>query len=130
MRYIETDNEWQLQAAEASRINMNYIQPEDLRRAEKRHIEETTASRDALAATYKKNAIMPGHYARFKIEPIRFLVENFGPVILVGKIVKYVMRYDAKNGLEDLLKAKRMLEMLIEKTKGNEDWWKAPTDAP
>nr|WP_246771375.1 DUF3310 domain-containing protein [Aestuariivirga sp. YIM B02566] len=73
---------------------------------------------------------MPGHYARFKIEPIRFLVENFGPVILVGKIVKYVMRYDAKNGLEDLLKAKRMLEMLIEKTKGNEDWWKAPTDAP
>lgn len=67
---------------------------------------------------------LPSHYARFKIEPIRFLVENFGPVILVGKVVKYTMRYDAKNGLEDLRKAKRCLEMLIKHTEGDPDWWK------
>lgn len=66
---------------------------------------------------------LPSHYARFKIEPIRFLVENFGPVILVGKVVKYSMRYDAKNGLEDLKKARRCLDMLIKLTSGDPDWW-------
>jgi len=68
--------------------------------------------------------VLPAHYARFKIEPIRFLVENFGPVILVGKVVKYTMRYDAKNGQQDLAKAKRCLEMLQKYTQGDPDWWK------
>lgn len=67
---------------------------------------------------------LPAHYARYKIEPIRFLVENFGPVILVGKVVKYSMRYDAKNGLEDIAKAKRCLHMLDQFVRGNPDWWK------
>lgn len=66
----------------------------------------------------------PAHYARFKIEPIRFAVEN-NLNFLQSNILKYVMRYDAKNGLEDLRKASRCLDMLIEFTKGNEDWWKA-----
>tara|TARA_R100000315_G_scaffold53445_1_gene27200 strand:+ start:8197 stop:8403 length:207 start_codon:yes stop_codon:yes gene_type:complete len=35
-----------------------------------------------------------------------------------GNIIKYVTRYKAKNGLEDLKKAKWYLEKLIEKTKG------------
>lgn len=68
--------------------------------------------------------VLPAHYARYKIEPIRFLVENFGPVILVGKVVKYTMRYDAKNGMEDLRKAQRCLEMLIKYNSGDPDWWK------
>jgi hypothetical protein len=68
---------------------------------------------------------LPSHYARFKIEPIRFLVENFGPVILVGKVVKYVLRYDAKNGLEDIRKAKRCISMLEKFVMGDADWWKA-----
>lgn len=68
---------------------------------------------------------LPNHYARFKIEPIRFLVENFGAPILVGKIVKYSLRYDAKNGLEDLRKARRCMDMLIKFTEGDPDWWKA-----
>lgn len=64
----------------------------------------------------------PSHYARFKIEPIRFAVEN-NLNFLQANILKYVMRYDAKNGLEDLRKASRCLDMLIEFVKGNEDWW-------
>lgn len=67
--------------------------------------------------------VLPSHYARFKIEPIRFLVENFGPVILVGKVVKYTMRYDAKNGMEDLNKASRCLDMLKKYIAGDPDWW-------
>ena len=33
---------------------------------------------------------------------------------LEGNIIKYVTRYDKKNGLEDLYKAKHYLEKLIE----------------
>jgi len=33
----------------------------------------------------------------------------------VGNVIKYVMRYKDKNGLEDLQKAKRYLDMIIEK---------------
>lgn len=67
---------------------------------------------------------LPHHYARFKIEPVRFIVENFGPSFLIGNIIKYVMRFDAKNGDEDLAKAARYLQMLREFLKGNKDWWK------
>lgn len=66
---------------------------------------------------------LPAHYARFKIEPIRFLVENYGPCILAGKVIKYTMRYDAKNGMEDLQKAMRCLIMLQKYTAGDPDWW-------
>lgn len=70
--------------------------------------------------------VMPSHYARFPIEPIRFIEENrLSP--LQGKVVKYVVRYDAKNGLEDLLKAKRCLELLIRKVEGHLRWWTTET---
>lgn len=72
---------------------------------------------------------LPNHYARFKIEPIRFMVENLGPGILVGKVIKYTMRYDAKNGMEDLKKAKRCIELLIKFTAGDPDWWQRDTEA-
>jgi hypothetical protein len=70
------------------------------------------------------NVVLPEHYARFKIEPIRFCIENN----LNGfqfNIVKYIMRWDAKNGLEDLSKAQRYLEMFIKFVKKDPDWWKA-----
>ncbi len=67
---------------------------------------------------------LPKHYARFEIEPIRFIVENFGPTWIVGNIIKYIMRYDAKNGPEDIKKAKRYLDMLEKYNAGDKDWWK------
>lgn len=70
----------------------------------------------------------PSHYARFKIEPIRFAMEN-NLSFLQANILKYIMRYDAKNGLEDLRKASRCLDMLIEFVKGNEDWWQKRSTA-
>ncbi len=68
---------------------------------------------------------LPKHYARFTIEPIRFSIENN----LNGfqfNILKYIMRYDAKNGVEDLKKAQRYLEMFIKFVNEDPDWWKAP----
>lgn len=63
----------------------------------------------------------PAHYARFKVEPIYFIGENeLG--FLEGNVVKYVLRHDAKNGVEDLKKARRYLDMLIAKKEGDPAW--------
>lgn len=54
----------------------------------------------------------PKHYRQGKIEPWDFIIsQKMG--FLEGNIVKYITRYKAKNGLEDLLKAKTYLERLI-----------------
>ena len=66
---------------------------------------------------------LPPHYAAFQIEPIRFAQEN-SLDFLQSNIIKYVVRWKLKNGLEDLAKAKRCLEMYIRYAEGNQDWWK------
>ena len=54
----------------------------------------------------------PAHYARFSIEPLDFIkANNFN--FLVGNVIKYVCRYDMKNGLEDLRKAREYLDHII-----------------
>lgn len=58
----------------------------------------------------------PAHYARFVIEPVTFVLANKLPYD-VGNVVKYVCRYDAKNGVEDLEKAKRYVEIIIERVR-------------
>jgi hypothetical protein len=55
----------------------------------------------------------PTHYTRWKIEPITFIMDNELP-FWMGNVIKYILRADAKNGLEDLYKAKRYLEIRIE----------------
>lgn len=58
----------------------------------------------------------PTHYARYVIEPVTFIGANKLPFD-VGNAIKYLCRYDAKNGLEDLEKAKRYVEIVIERVK-------------
>lgn len=58
----------------------------------------------------------PNHYARYVIEPVTFIGANKLPFD-VGNVIKYVCRYDAKNGIEDLEKAKRYVEIVIERVK-------------
>ena len=61
------------------------------------------------------DAITPHHYTRFTIQPITFISENHLD-FLTGNVIKYVCRHDAKNGLEDLMKARRYLDELITRT--------------
>jgi hypothetical protein len=58
------------------------------------------------------NKISPDHYAKYKIEPISFIVENELDYCQ-GNIIKYIMRYKDKNGLEDLYKAEWYIKELI-----------------
>lgn len=79
---------------------------------------------NAEALSSRKDAVvLPKHYARFEIEPIRFICEN-NLNFFQGNIVKYILRWDAKNGLEDLKKAKRYLEMFIKWVEKDPDWWR------
>jgi hypothetical protein len=83
----------------------------------------------ALSPTVSRNAapvgetvVLPKHYTRFQIEPIRFIGEN-KLNFFQGNIVKYILRYDAKNGLEDVRKAKRYCRMFELYLEGYPDWW-------
>lgn len=77
-----------------------------------------------VLAQGKDAVTLPEHYARFAIEPIRFICEN-DLNFFQGNIVKYILRHDAKNGLEDLKKAQRYLTMFIRFIEQDPDWWKA-----
>ena len=52
-------------------------------------------------------------YTQFAIQPIDFIMENKLD-FLEGNIIKYVLRYKAKGGVEDLHKARVYLEWMIE----------------
>lgn len=67
---------------------------------------------------------LPPHYARFVIEPIRFICENRLD-FFQGNIVKYILRHDAKNGLEDIDKVIRYATMYKRFLAKDPDWWRA-----
>lgn len=53
----------------------------------------------------------PDHYD-YKIQPVDFIMENQIP-FCEGNIIKYICRWRAKNGREDLLKARHYIDILI-----------------
>ena len=75
---------------------------------------------DVLNIAYEmENNINPNHYKQGKVECIDAIesattnktgIEAF----YVGNIIKYLWRYESKNGLEDIKKAKWYLDKLIE----------------
>ena len=71
--------------------------------------------------TFKEgDALSPLHYARWEIEPLEFIARNRLD-FLRGNIIKYIMRYDAKNGVEDLRKAQVYLTRLIAQASKEEE---------
>lgn len=67
----------------------------------------------------KDSATEPPHYKNLAIDTLELMSVNFSDEaymgFLEGNVLKYVMRYKMKNGLEDLIKAQRYLEILIER---------------
>lgn len=64
----------------------------------------------------------PDHYSRWKIEPLEFIMEN-GIDFVRGNIIKYVMRYDQKDGIDDLIKARTYLNRLIAQVESKPEYW-------
>jgi hypothetical protein len=54
-----------------------------------------------------------GDHYQMPIQPVEFIHKN-GLGFIAGNVVKYVVRYKQKNGIEDLKKASHYLDMLIE----------------
>ena len=53
------------------------------------------------------------HYKELKIQPVEFIHAN-GIGYFEGNVIKYVTRWRAKNGIEDLKKARHYIDLLIE----------------
>ena len=64
-------------------------------------------------ASIPSDGISPEHYSQFEIEPFDFIHKN-GLGFAEGNVIKYVCRWREKNGVEDLRKAIRYIELLID----------------
>ena len=53
------------------------------------------------------------HYKEMKIQPVEYAMAN-GLNICEANVVKYISRHRRKGGLQDLEKAKHMIDLLIE----------------
>ena len=53
------------------------------------------------------------HYKQYKIQPIEFIVANKLDFIQ-GCVIKYICRFDKKNGVEDLEKIKHYRDLQIQ----------------
>ena len=56
------------------------------------------------------------HYLKYKIQPVEFIIKN-NIGFVEGNIIKYILRFKEKGGVQDLLKAKHYIELLIDSTK-------------
>ena len=58
------------------------------------------------------------HYSNLAIEPIDFITaNNLG--FCEGNVIKYISHWKAKNGIEDLKKARWYIDFLIEVENGS-----------
>ena len=67
--------------------------------------------RATLKATDKQ--IGGKHYKEYKIQPIEFIVKNKLSFIQ-GCVIKYICRFENKNGIEDLEKIKHYCDLQIQ----------------
>jgi hypothetical protein len=73
---------------------------------------------ETINSTELPESISPAHYTSFAIPPNEYITAN-NLEWEVGNCIKYVSRYHLKNGKEDLLKAIKYIEMLIERKYGD-----------
>lgn len=76
---------------------------------------------DEDAGQGSSSTYRPEHYAKWEMEPWTFIMLNNIP-FAEGNVIKYIMRWRSKNGLEDLQKARRIIDMLIEMETNREDY--------
>ncbi len=77
---------------------------------------------DDVSLFLPDNVMHPVYYARWTMEPIEFIAINNLPWWLAN-VIKYTMRFDAKDGLQDLYKARSYLEMKIKELEGVKRFW-------
>jgi hypothetical protein len=71
--------------------------------------------KEQFMKSYKKQ-VGGSHYKKYKIQPVEFIVKN-NIGFCEGNVIKYVLRFKEKGGVQDLEKAKHYIELLIDSTK-------------
>ena len=72
--------------------------------------------KDALEKAFPEEKQIGGKHYKMKIQPWTFIRENnLNP--FQANVIKYAVRYEKKNGIEDYEKAKHCIELLIEHAK-------------
>lgn len=66
-----------------------------------------------------KSQVGGSHYTNMTIQPIEYIHAN-GIPYMEANVIKYVSRWKAKNGIEDLRKARHYIDLLIEMELKNE----------
>lgn len=66
-----------------------------------------------------KKQVGGNHYIQMAIQPLDFIVAN-NLNFCQGNVIKYVTRYQFKNGIEDLEKARHYIDVLIEQEMTND----------
>ncbi|WP_376706620.1 DUF3310 domain-containing protein [Listeria booriae] len=93
-----------------------FVENNQITKAPFSHARETYP--DVAVIKYKANDNVnnPNHYTAGGIETLDYIKAkvNDYPSYVVGNIIKYITRYEHKNGLEDLKKAQFYLDDLIE----------------
>lgn len=73
----------------------------------------------------KDSVTEPPHYKNLAIDTLELMSVNFSDEaymgFLEGNVLKYVMRYKMKNGVQDLRKAQYYLELLINRQEMREE---------
>jgi hypothetical protein len=64
-----------------------------------------------------KKQVGGNHYKNYKIQPVEFIIKN-NIGFVEGNIIKYILRFKEKGGVQDLEKAKHYIELLIDSSKG------------
>ena len=64
-----------------------------------------------------KKQVGGNHYLKYKISPVEFIIKN-NIGFVEGNIIKYILRFKEKGGVQDLLTAKHYIELLIDLSKG------------
>lgn len=81
---------------------------------------EATSEHRASQSKPSSTQVGGSHYASMKIQPFAYIHAN-GIGFAEGCVIKYVSRWKAKGGIEDLKKARHFLDLLIEQEeKGNQ----------
>ena len=87
------------------------------RRAQARRVNEELNAEKKASET-SKDAINPNHYKGNGIECIEYMQERLNSEAFLGylngNVIKYTHRWQDKNGVEDLRKARWYLDKLIE----------------
>ena len=65
-----------------------------------------------------KKQVGGSHYKNYKIQPVEFIIKN-NIGFVEGNIIKYILRFKEKGGVQDLEKARHYIELLIEHTKSS-----------